>query len=145
MAEEAGSHQVGTPWLSLGGPIRSGAAAASWGSQGETEIFAIRDDGAVWDRYWDGARWHEWESLGGSFQGEPAAAARDTDRIDVFAIGADGVLRHRWWDGKRWVDWVDVGGAPRGGRAVSCTWSGPRLDVFVRAPDGALFYADLAS
>ena len=130
-------------WTSLGGSLRSGAAAASWG-RGETEIFALHDDGALWDRYWDGARWHEWESLGGSFAGEPAAAARDAERIDVLAIGKDGFLRHRWWDGTNWVDWRVVEDAPRGGRAVSCTWSGDRLDVFVWGADGAVQYADLS-
>ena len=144
MAQEARSHQV-TPrrWLPLGGALHSGAAAASWGD-GETEVFALQQDGALWDRYWDRRRWHDWESLGGDFAGEPAAAARDADRIDVFAIGKDGVLRHRWWDGTRWVEWRDVEGAPQGARAVSCAWSGVRLDVFVWAPDGALYYADLA-
>jgi hypothetical protein len=62
----------------------------------------------------------------------------------VFAIGTDGVLRHRWWDGRRWVDWRAVEGAPPGGRAVSCAWSGERLDVFVRGADDVLYYANLA-
>ena len=131
-------------WATLGGALRAGAAAAAWGASGETEVFAIHEDGAVWDRYWDGKRWHEWESLGGAFTGQPAAAARGADRIDVFAIGTDGVLRHRWCDGKSWVEWREVDGAPRGGRAVACAWSGPRLDVFIWRADGELHYADLA-
>jgi hypothetical protein len=85
-----------------------------------------------------------WLALGGALRTGAAAAARDADRIDVLAIGTDGVLRHRWWDGTRWVEWRDVAGAPRGGRAVSCVWSGARLDVFVWGADGALHYADLA-
>ena len=144
MAEEAGPDQVTTHWTTLGGALRTGAAAAAWGDSGETEVFALHEDGQVWDRYWDGESWHQWESLGGAFSGHPAAAARDADRIDVFAIGTDGVLRHRWWDGKRWVEWQDVADAPREGRAVACVWSGMRLDVFVWGADGALHYADLA-
>lgn len=144
MAQEAGSHQIAPRWLSLGGALQAGAAAASWGSNGETEVFAVHADGDLRDRYWDGRAWHAWDSLGGPFVGHPAAAARDADRIDVFAIGTDGVLRHRWWDGTRWVEWRDVEGAPRGGRAVSCAWSGDRLDVFVWGADGALHHADLA-
>jgi hypothetical protein len=144
MAQEAGSDQVAPRWISLGGVLRTGAAAAAWGTAGETEIFAIQEDGQVWDRYWDGQSWHAWESLGGAFGGQPAAAARDADRIDVFAIGTDGALRHRWWDGARWVDWREVDGAPRGGTAVSCVWSGDRLDVFVLGADGAVYYAALS-
>jgi hypothetical protein len=144
VAEEARPDQVARRrWLSLGGALRSGAAAAAWGD-GETEVFALHDDGQLWNRYWDKTSWHEWESLGGTFAGEPAAAARDADRIDVFAIGADSLLRHRWWDGRRWVEWRTVEDAPRGARAVSCAWSGGRLDVFVWGADGALHYADLA-
>ena len=144
MAEEAGPEQITRRWLSLGGALRTGGAAAAWGDRGETEVFAIHDDGRLWDRYWDGGSWHAWDSLGGDFSGQPAAAARDADRIDVFAIGTDGMLRHRWWDGARWVEWREVPGAPRGGRAVSCVWSGERLDVFVWGDDGGLHYADLA-
>jgi hypothetical protein len=145
VAEKTGTHQVVRPhWLPLGGALRTGAAAAAWGDTGETEVFALHEDGQVWDRYWDGKSWHPWESLGGAFSGHPAAAARDADRIDVFAIGTDGVLRHRWWDGRRWVEWEEVAGAPRGGRAVDCVWSGTRLDVFVWGADGQLHYADLA-
>jgi hypothetical protein len=144
VAQEAGPHQVAKRWTALGGALRTGAAAAAWGQTGETEIFALHEDGELWDRYWDGDAWHEWKSLGGAFVGQPAAAARDADRIDVLAIGTDGVLRHRWWDGTRWVEWREVADAPRDGRAVACVWSGARLDVFVWGADGGLHYADLA-
>ena len=129
-------------WEDLGGQLRSGAAAASWGDR-EIQVFAIHDDGEVWNRYWDGQRWNEWESLGGSFTGQPGASARDEGRIDVFAVGADGVLRHRWWDGIRWVDWEDVEGAPHDSSAISCAWVGDRLDLLVTAPDGRLWHAIL--
>lgn len=141
MAEEAGTHQIGT-WLPLGGAQRAAAAVASWGDGGECELFAIHDDGVLRDRYWDGRAWHDWEPLGEGFIGQPAATARSAGRIDVFAFTADGTLRHRWWDGRRWVDWETVAGAPRGS-AVSASWSAGRLDVFVTAADGALWYAAL--
>ena len=117
-------------------------AVASWGDGGECELFAIHDDGELRDRYWDGARWHEWESLGAGLTGQPAAAARGADRIDVLAFGADGRLRRRWWDGTRWVEWKIVPDAPSGD-AVTCTWSGDRLDVFVAKRGGALWYKAL--
>lgn len=74
--------------------------------------------------------------------GQPAAAARDADRIDVFAAGDDGKLWHRWWDGSRWVPWQEVAGAPGGATAVSADWVGARLDVYVRA-DGELWHRAL--
>ena len=69
------------------------------------EVFAVFPDGALWDRYWDGERWHAWESLGGELTGEPAATSAGADRLDVFATGADGQTWHRWWDGAMWVPW----------------------------------------
>jgi len=41
------------------------------------------------------------------------------------------------------VDWEIVADAPRGD-AVSCTWSGDRLDVFVTERGRALSYRALA-
>jgi len=143
VAEEAGPHQIDAPagWTDLtylGDRLASNAAVASWGGE-EIQVFAIRDDAVVANRYWDGTRWHEWESLGGPFTGQPAAAARDADRIDVLAIGADGVLRHRWWDGTSWVPWQPVPGAPSAARGVSAAWSGSggHLDVCVVDAAGA--------
>jgi hypothetical protein len=141
MAQEAGPHQI-AGWISLGGTLSSSAAVASWGDGGECELFAIHDDGELRDRYWDGARWHDWESLGAGFTGQPGAAARGADRIDVFAFGTDGRLRHRWWDGTRWVEWEIVADAPRGD-AVSCVWSGGRLDVLVSRRGAELWYRAL--
>jgi len=69
------------------------------------EVFAIFDDGQLWDRYWDGAAWHAWESLGGELTGQPAASSWGADRLDVFAAGRDGQLWHRWWNGQEWVLW----------------------------------------
>lgn len=138
MAEEAGPGQIADP-TSLGGALDAGVAVASWGTF-ESEIFAVHDDGQLWDRYWDGSSWHEWESLGGAFAGTPAAAARDGGRIDVLAIGRDGIVRQRWWDGSQWVTWRDVPGAPPGALAVACSWIGGELRVFVVGPDRAVSY-----
>jgi hypothetical protein len=74
------------------------------------EVFAVFDDGELWDRYWDGTAWHAWESLGGSLAvgPTPAASSWSADRLDVFAAGTDGLTWHRWWDGARWVDWEQL-------------------------------------
>jgi hypothetical protein len=71
----------------------------------QLQVFAIFDDGQLWNRYWDGAAWHAWESLGGELTGTPAASSWSADRIDVWAPGRDGTTWHRWWNGTRWVDW----------------------------------------
>ena len=129
-------------WQSLGGYLASGPAAASWGGQ-EVQVFCLQEDGAVWNRYWDGDSWHDWESLGGSFTGQPAASARDADRIDVMAIGADGLVQRRFWDGREWTPWTVIEGAPEGAKAVECSWTGSRLDIFVWGPTGHLWHGSL--
>ena len=144
MAEKAAADQVAPGWTSLGGALRSGAAAASWGDEGEIEVFAIQNDGQLWNRYWDGTRWHDWEPMGGDFVGQPAASARGADRIDVFAIGRDGILRHRSWDGLMWSEWAFLDSAPSNPHAVTCAWNAGRLDVFLWAQEGSLLYSDLA-
>ena len=72
-------------------------------------VFAVFPDGELWDRYWDGTSWHDWESLGGNLSGDPAVSSSGADRIDVWAPGRDGRVWHRWWDGTRWVEWEQLG------------------------------------
>ena len=72
------------------------------------EVFALMPGGQLWNRYWDGTSWHDWESLGGELEGQPAASSWGADRLDVFAPGRDGRIWHRWWDGGRWVDWEQL-------------------------------------
>jgi hypothetical protein len=77
---------------------------------GELQVFAVFPDGAMWNRYWDGAAWHPWESLGGELDPARGAAASSwgADRIDVWAVGRDGRTWHRWWDGASWVGWEQL-------------------------------------
>ena len=53
---------------SLGGTLASPPAATAWAVD-QLQVFAIFDDGELWNRYWDGVRWHPWESLGGELTG----------------------------------------------------------------------------
>jgi hypothetical protein len=90
----------------LGGTLASGPAVTAWAVD-RMEVFAIMDDGELWDRYWDGENWHPWESLGGELDPAvtPTASTWGPDRLDVFAQGRDGAAWHRWWDGSSWVPW----------------------------------------
>ena len=57
-------------WESLGGRLTSAPAVTSW-ARDEMQVFAIHPDGQLWNRYWDGRRWHdfvyEWPTLDESF------------------------------------------------------------------------------
>lgn len=128
-------------WESLGGLVVTGAAVASWGTD-EVQVFAIRDDGQVWDRFWDGKAWHDWHPHGGSFAGQLGASARDAGRIDVFAFDSSGLLQHLQWDGERWLPWEEVRDAPSQAKAVACCWSGGRLDLFLWDREGDLMHSE---
>ena len=109
-ADRALWHQVGdgVDWSepeSLGGQLASAPAVTAWAVD-QMEVFAVLDDGQLWDRYWDG------QSAGtpgsrsaASSRGDVAASSWGPDRLDVFARGHDGLTWHRWWDGSRWVEW----------------------------------------
>jgi hypothetical protein len=92
---------------SLGGRLASGPAVTAWAVD-EMEVFAVFDDGQLWNRYWDRTYWHPWETLGGSLDGQPAASSWSADRLDVWAPGRDGRTWHRYWDGTRWTDWEQL-------------------------------------
>ena len=65
-------------------------------------------DGQLYNRYWDGAAWHEWHEMGGELSGPPAASSSGPDRIDIFSPGRDGELWHIWWNGTEWVPWEQL-------------------------------------
>jgi hypothetical protein len=108
-------------WESLGGRLESAPAVTSWAAN-EMQVFAIHADGALWNRYWDGDRWHDWESLGG-----------------VFARGRDGSLQHCWYEPGGWTGWESLGGE-LASDPTACSWGPGRLDVFARGPQGDLLH-----
>jgi hypothetical protein len=54
--------------------LASPPAATAWAPD-QLEVFAVFDDGELWDRFWDGETWHPWESLGGKLALGPSPAA----------------------------------------------------------------------
>lgn len=117
-----------------------------WGSF-EVEVFAVHEDGQIWNRYWDGSDWHVWEPMGSPegrrFGGRPAASARDADRIDVFGIDDRGTVHHRFWDGTAWVPWHAVTGVPEDATDASCAWGSDGLHLGVVA-GGSLWHSVVA-
>ena len=88
-------------------------------------------------KWWDGSTWHNWQKLGGTFKGGPAAVSWGPNRIDVFVRGTDDHLGHLWWDGTAWQGWQDLGGPIKSAPAVA-SWAANRLDVFAAGADGEL-------
>jgi len=80
-------------WISLGPYCVDGVAAASWGPD-RLDLFTIGEDGAVYQRPWDGS-WENWVNLGGRTGYGPAAISRFANILDVFVIGADNACYHK--------------------------------------------------
>ena len=97
-------------WASLGGQLASGTgpAACSRGS-GRLDVFVQGTDGALWHKWWNGAKWSGWESLGGKLTSSPTAASRSSGTIDVFVRGTDNGLWKKTYSGG-WSGWTSVSG-----------------------------------
>jgi hypothetical protein len=72
-------------------------------------MFVRGTDGALWSRYWDGAAWGAWYSLGGGITSDPDAAAPGVFRLEVVARGPDGAIWQRTWSGPSWSAWYTLG------------------------------------
>jgi len=118
-------------------PSPSGPVVA-WGPN-RLDAFAVGTDHAMWHRWWNGASWGGWESLGGVLTSLPNAVSWGPNRLDIFALGANHAMWHRWWDGSRWGGWESLGGiltSPP--NAVS--WGPNRLDIFALGTDNAVWH-----
>jgi hypothetical protein len=125
-------------WSRLGDGLESRPAVVAW-AENEMQVFVIRDDGQLWDIYWDGAAWHDWHAHGGDLVGAPAACSWGADRIDVFARGRDGTLMHRWYLPSGWQPWESLGVHLDDDPEVS-SWGPNRIDLFARSATGELLH-----
>ena len=88
--------EAGIGKSSLLAQFASGLAGAAVLRAGGDEAELLLPYGIVY-RWWDGAAWGGWESLGGVLESPPDAAAWAANRLDIFAVGTDSALWHRWW------------------------------------------------
>ena len=88
------------------GRSASAPAATAWAVD-QLQVFAdVRATAQLWNRYWDGAAWHAWESLGGELDRRRRPPRRGAPTASTSGRPArDGMTWHRWWDGTRWVEW----------------------------------------
>ena len=84
-------------------------SCVSW-SANRIDCFARGSDSAMWHRWWNGASWGGWESLGGVATTDPNCTTWSANRIDCFVRGTDNAMYHRWWDGAAWGGWENLGG-----------------------------------
>jgi uncharacterized protein YkwD len=112
-------------------------ATTSWGSS-RTDVFKRGDDGALWQKTWNGSNWTAWQSLGGILTSEPAATSWGTGNITVFVIGTDRGLWYRSFNNGSWGQWNGLGGILTSGVGAA-SWGANHIDVFGRGTDGGVW------
>jgi hypothetical protein len=82
---------------------------------------------------WDGSKWTDWESLGGSANFHPAVASVRGLELDVFSISTDFILYHKAYrpDVQGWREWKRLGGTVSSGPAAVVV-DGTRIDIVAR-------------
>jgi hypothetical protein len=130
---------LGAPALSSGGFAPISAPAAISTAAERIDVFVRGPLDALWHKTWDGARWSDWQSRGGTITSAPAVSSWAADRIDVFARGQSGDLVHATTTAGTWSAWESLGGQiVEGPGAVS--WGSNRMDVFVHGTDNAMWH-----
>ena len=132
-------------WDNMGGKIIGKPTAVAWGPN-RLDVFVRGLDNKMYHKAWAASAWYpgsgvsDWESLGGSFAGNPVAVSWESERLDIFGRGFDGHLYHKWWtpsSGWAPAQWEDMGGKLSTDPVV-VSWGKNRLDIVMRAYDGTV-------
>jgi hypothetical protein len=126
-------------WSPLGGDHLTQLGAAS-DKNGNLELFAMGDGGAILHLIQNGGAWGGWTSLLGHQLREFAVANNDDGRIELLAVGGDGVIYHIWQTPPNddWGQWVAMGGSKLQHVAVVID-SGRALVAFALDSSGAVW------
>ncbi|MGA8071432.1 MAG: hypothetical protein WB946_08040, partial [Halobacteriota archaeon] len=124
----------------VGGTMKgTGPAASTSFTTGQTEIFAVDANGALWNTPITSSGNGTWNSLGGMCTSSPAVVSWNSSYY-VFVRGSDGAI---WWRDYQsgWSGWNSLGGQAASGTGPAvASWSAGRLDVFVEGTNGALWH-----
>lgn len=105
-----------------------------------------KDLGFPLHRQWNSTRnrWEPWQTLNGSFLGEPVLVSPTDDRIDFFGISkrSKNLIHISWTLGLGYASPRDMGGSWKSVPSVAVTTSG-RLDVFVLSEHGTVNHRTL--
>jgi hypothetical protein len=121
----------------------TGPAASTSFTTGQTEIFAVDANGALWNTTITSSGNGTWNSLGGMCTSSPAVVSWNSSyfRIDVFVRGTDGAIWWRDYQNGSWSGWNSLSGQAASGTGPAvASWSAGRLDVFVEGTNGALWH-----
>jgi hypothetical protein len=97
-------------------------------------------DNALWHKFWGGAGWSDWESLGGMLTSGPDASSCTPGHLDVFAVGASSVMYQLGFNGG-WGAWRSLGAAFTADPGAVCQAGSLSVDLFAKGTDNALWRA----
>ena len=130
----------GDTWAysSLGGSA-AGPPHAVAPSPDRAMVAVIWSDGSFRYRFWDGAAWTGWASLGGDFVKEaPTLVASGETMIHAFARRSNGKISYRRFNDGAWTSsWTDLGGNLVG-RVSAASFNVNRVDVVGRGTSNTL-------
>jgi hypothetical protein len=132
-------------WENLGGDAKSSPSIASWGNN-RLDVFIRAQDNTMHWKFWNGASWSNWTSLGGALTSAPDCTAPASSLIYCSVRGPDngmwikrGVLTG---NGMLWDDWDPQGGALGSGPSIAhANFSDGHIELqaFVRGPGETLW------
>lgn len=132
-------------WSDLGAQrFVSAPAIESWGP-GHLEIFALDETQKIqhkWYRF-GGGGWSAWYGFTGEqkFQGAPAAAAYQKDRLHLFARGIDNKMYQRYQTSPGvWGGWETMGDKRFTSSPAAVSWGPGHLEVFALGEDSKLWH-----
>ena len=100
-------------------------------------LFVRHTDHNLVHKFWDGAGWSDWVTLGGApIYSTPSVVLRSAEMIDVVARGESGQVLWRNALG----DWTAFDGTIQDAPAIT-SWGAERMDLFVRGMDNSLLHS----
>jgi hypothetical protein len=108
-------------WMSLGGVLSSGPAAAVSKDGSTLAVFARGLDNALWYRTTtNGSTFSPWQTLGGVLTSDPDVSANTSNSgFTVVARGSDGAAWMRSSNNASWGQWTSLGGGLTSGPSIS--------------------------
>ena len=127
------------------GVVSEPSVASGFAGTGSEAVVVRGEDNQVYIRFFTGAQWQPWETLGGNTLGAPAVISQGPNNLDVFARNYDSTLIHRWWNGSQWSSWEQLSGWQMVGNPAPISWGSGQEAVFIRGTNNALdqiYYAN---
>lgn len=101
------------------------------------DLFVRRANHSLARKFWDGAGWSDWVTLGGApIYSTPSVVLRGDEMIDIVARGESSQVLWRNALG----DWTSFEGTIQDAPALT-SWGPERMDLFVRGTDNSLLHS----